>query len=170
MHAYTHTHTSSLTHPPTIPNSYSGDLHYADIAENSLPLFQQAYARIHAAQHKELFRTMPVMYVWDDHDFGANNAGGSSPSKPAATAAFVKYVPANLAAEEGQELATGVYQSYEIQGVLFIVTGDIYCICRRVGMCVHICRVVQVCTRMRNAFALQALVCVCLCERLSVYL
>ena len=51
---------------------------------------------------------------------GANNADGSSASRGAALAAFRKFVPAKLASDSPAE---GVYQSYEIQGVLFIVAG-----------------------------------------------
>ena len=104
---------------------HAGDLHYADIDENSQSRFEQAYQRVHNAEQRELFRSMPVMYVWDDHDFGANNADGDSPSKPAAMKAYRKYVPATFAAgmSNGSSRNAGIFQSYEIQGVLFILTG-----------------------------------------------
>ena len=98
---------------------HAGDLHYQDIGEDSLPRFEAAFQGVHAGEAAQLFRTVPLMYTWDDHDFGDNNAMGSSPSRSAALAAFRKYVPATLAGEAGE----GVYQSYEVQGVLFIVTG-----------------------------------------------
>ena len=97
---------------------HAGDLHYADIGENSTARFEQAFQRVHGAEQRSLFRSMPVMYVWDDHDFGPNNADSTSPSRPAATKTFRKFVPAAFA--EGTD---GVYQSYEIQGVLFVLTG-----------------------------------------------
>ena len=101
---------------------HAGDLHYQDIGEDSLPRFEAAFQGVHAGEAAQLFRTVPLMYTWDDHDFGANNAIGSSPSRSAALAAFRKYVPATLAGEAG-DADGGVYQSYEVQGVLFIVTG-----------------------------------------------
>ena len=106
---------------------HAGDLHYADIAENRLPLFEEAFHQVHLHEQKELFRTMPIMYTWDDHDYGSNNADGSSASKPAAMAAFRKFVPALLACEQGPFAVDcvrdgGIFQAYEIQGVLFILT------------------------------------------------
>lgn len=108
---------------------HAGDLFYGDIAENDMQRYDTAFHRIHAAEQRHVFRAMPTMYIWDDHDFGPNNADGSSLSKPAALAAFRKYVPATVAVEKSQlptqsVTSAGVFQSYEIQGVLFIVTGN----------------------------------------------
>jgi hypothetical protein len=110
---------------------HAGDLHYRDIGEDLLQRFEAAYHSVHAPEADgpaQLFRTMPVMYTWDDHDYGANDADGSSLSKSAALTAYRKYVPATLAGYEGPAAVDGVkdggiFQSYEIQGVLFVITG-----------------------------------------------
>ena len=101
---------------------HAGDLHYADIDEDSTVRFERAFQRVHAAEQRVLFRTTPVMYVWDDHDFGSNNADSTSPSRPAATKTFRKFVPATY----GEGDTDGIYQSYEIQGVLFVLTGCLW--------------------------------------------
>ena len=73
---------------------HMGDLHYEDITRNEVAVFGQAFARVHASPAQSaLFRSTSVAYVWDDHDFGANNSARSSPSRAAALAAYRRFVP-----------------------------------------------------------------------------
>lgn len=73
---------------------HMGDLHYEDIGRNAPERFRRAYDKVLASPRQSaMFRAMPLVYVWDDHDFGPNNADGTSPSKPAAFAVYREVVP-----------------------------------------------------------------------------
>ncbi|EKX43266.1 hypothetical protein GUITHDRAFT_140586 [Guillardia theta CCMP2712] len=107
--------------PPPLVFIQAGDLHYQNIAEDSLARFEDAYHKVHSSPtQRELFSKMPIIYIWDDHDFGGNNAIGTSKSKPAALAAYRKFVPAKLA-EEADGGAAGIFQAYSLNGVRVLV-------------------------------------------------
>lgn len=95
-----------------------GDMHYENISTNSPLLFHAAYDRVFRCEPQaKLYREIPTVYVWDDHDYGPNNADGTSASKPAAAAAYRSRVP-HYPLEE----STSVYHSFDIGRVRFIVT------------------------------------------------
>lgn len=72
---------------------HMGDLFYGNIAENNPNLYCEAYYKVFASQvQKTLWQSTPIVYMWDDHDYGPNNSGGTSASKPAATTAYKKFV------------------------------------------------------------------------------
>ena len=72
----------------------AGDFFYANIESNDEERFRDEYetALTRPAQ-AALYRTAPIAYVWDDHDFGPNDADASSPSRPAAQSAYRSIVP-----------------------------------------------------------------------------
>jgi hypothetical protein len=72
----------------------TGDLFYGDIGPNDQTAFRAAYdeALTRPAQ-AALYRSVPIAYVWDDHDFGQNDADASAPSRPAAMAAYRDLAP-----------------------------------------------------------------------------
>lgn len=73
---------------------HMGDFHYRDISGNSEELFAQAFRDVIANQRQaDLYSSVPLAYMWDDHDYGANNSGASSASRPAAQSAYRKFVP-----------------------------------------------------------------------------
>jgi PhoD-like phosphatase len=72
----------------------TGDLHYQNISTDDPAAFAVAYDRVLTAPAQAaLYRATPVAYVWDDHDFGGNDADGSSASWPAARAMYERSVP-----------------------------------------------------------------------------
>ncbi|MCU0261376.1 MAG: hypothetical protein MUE78_10180, partial [Ilumatobacteraceae bacterium] len=72
----------------------TGDLHYQNIATDDPDAFATAYDRVLTAPAQAaLYRSTPIAYVWDDHDFGGNDADGSSASWPAARASYEQTVP-----------------------------------------------------------------------------
>lgn len=98
----------------------AGDMHYRNIGENDLDPFRAAFAQVHAAPAQSaLYRSVPLAYVWDDHDYGPNDADGSSPSRPAAWAAYRSHVP-------HYELPSGdqgpINQAFTVGRVRFILT------------------------------------------------
>jgi phosphodiesterase/alkaline phosphatase D-like protein len=73
---------------------HTGDLHYADITRNDPAAFAAAYRRVLTASTQSvLHRFVPIGYVWDDHDYGSNNADRTWASRPAALAAYRVFVP-----------------------------------------------------------------------------
>lgn len=98
---------------------HTGDLHYEDIAENSVDVFRRAYGRaLGSAAQTLLFRSTAVNYNWDDHDFGPNNSDRTSPSREASRAAYREMVPHYpFASESG-----AIYHAFTIGRVRFLVT------------------------------------------------
>ena len=78
---------------------HMGDLFYADIpgtgdAVQDLPDFRAAYRDVWKSPSQgELYRNRPLVYTWDDHDFGPDNSHGGSDSKDGARKAYQMLVP-----------------------------------------------------------------------------
>lgn len=73
---------------------HMGDLHYANIARDDPALFGDRYEDVLTSPAQAaLYRSVPVSYVWSDHDYGPQDADSSSPSRAAARAAYRTYVP-----------------------------------------------------------------------------
>ena len=97
---------------------HMGDLHYANISTNTPVLFHNEYDRVLASPPQaRLLRNVPTAYVWDDHDYGPNNADGTSASKPAAASVYRSRVPHYPLPD-----ATGIWQTWDIGRVRFVIT------------------------------------------------
>jgi hypothetical protein len=73
---------------------FTGDLHYANISANDPSMFAAAYDTVLGQPAPAaMLREMPIAYVWDDHDYGPNDADRDSPAKPAAHSAYRIHVP-----------------------------------------------------------------------------
>jgi hypothetical protein len=71
-----------------------GDLHYANIERDDPDLFRDVLDELlENPGPSALLRSTPLAYVWDDHDYGGNNADGTSPSRAAAQAVYREYAP-----------------------------------------------------------------------------
>ncbi|MGY1708833.1 alkaline phosphatase D family protein [Geodermatophilus sp. SYSU D00758] len=99
---------------------HMGDLHYANIATDDVTEFGDRYADVLTAPAQAaLYRTVPVAYVWGDHDYGPNDADASSPTREAARAAYRSHVPHHELAEGG----TGaVHHAFTVGRVRVVVT------------------------------------------------
>jgi phosphodiesterase/alkaline phosphatase D-like protein len=98
---------------------HMGDFHYLNIGRNDADAFRRAYDRVLASPRQSaLYRSTPITYVFDDHDFGSNNADGTSASAPAATAVYRERVPHFPL----QPATTGIQQAFSIGRVRVIVT------------------------------------------------
>jgi phosphodiesterase/alkaline phosphatase D-like protein len=99
---------------------HMGDFHYEDIAVNDPAVFRRTYDRVLTSPTQGLlYRHVPIVYMWDDHDFGPNGSGGSSPSRSASLATYRQLVPHYPLADDG---AAGIQQSFTIGRVRVIVT------------------------------------------------
>ncbi len=73
---------------------HMGDFHYLNIGKNDVDAFRRAYDRVLASPRQGLlFRTVPITYIFDDHDFGDNDSHGESESGPAAIGVYRERVP-----------------------------------------------------------------------------
>ena len=98
-----------------------GDMHYANISRDDPRLFRAAWDTVLASTTQgALYRSVPLAYVWDDHDFGPNDADGSSPARPAARRVYREYAPHfPLPAGDGD---AAIYQAFSIGRARFIMT------------------------------------------------
>ena len=98
-----------------------GDLHYEDIRVNQRSKFRAAYDKVLASPPQaNLYRQVPFVYIWDDHDFTGDNSDHSSKAHEAARLTYEEYVPHYpLAAGEGD---VAIYQAFDVGRVKFILT------------------------------------------------
>ncbi len=97
-----------------------GDLHYANL-ESSNPddhLAQYGRALTQPGQ-AVLFASTPTAYVWDDHDFGPNDADSSSLSRDAVSEAYRQAVP-HFGVDP--DPSTSIAQAFTVGRVRFVLT------------------------------------------------
>ena len=82
--------------------------------------FARAYQDVLTSPtQSELFRNVPVAYMWDDHDYGSDNSDVTSPSRAAALASyrvFVPHYPMNAASE------STIHQAFTVGRVRVVLT------------------------------------------------
>jgi len=96
-----------------------GDLHYEDITSARPEPFKSAYRRVHRSPAQAaLFRSVPLAYMWDDHDYGPNNSSREAPGQNTARRVYREYVP-----HYGTQNGTGpIYQAFTAGRVRFLLT------------------------------------------------
>jgi alkaline phosphatase D len=73
---------------------HTGDFHYADIKRNRIRLFRDAFdAHLSAPSLRTMLEKIPLIYQWDDHDFGPNNSNRNSPSREMSRTTYRQLVP-----------------------------------------------------------------------------
>lgn len=100
-----------------------GDFHYENIAENDPAAFRRAYdENLTARRQSHFYRQVPIAYVWDDHDYGPDDADRTSPSRPAALETYRQYVPHYplVAGPDGE--VDSIQQAFTVGRVRFILT------------------------------------------------
>ncbi len=98
-----------------------GDFYYGDIVSDDSDAFRYAFGEtLTQPGQTALYRNVPIAYVWDDHDYGPNNAGADSPSREAALAAYRDLVPHYDFAMDGTDAP--ITQSFTIGRVRFLLT------------------------------------------------
>lgn len=104
-----------------------GDLHYTNISRDDPRLFRAAWDTVLSSTSQgALYRTVPLAYVWDDHDFGPNGSDIRSPSRAAARKVYREYAPHYpLPADSALPQAQGnlpIYQAFTLGRARFILT------------------------------------------------
>lgn len=102
---------------------HTGDFHYNNITTNNPDIYRTAFTEVLAEPtHTDFWKKFPVVYMWDDHDYGANDSDSTSPSRSAARQAFREIVPHYpLAAGIGD---SPVYFTFSVGRCRFIVTDN----------------------------------------------
>lgn len=97
----------------------TGDLHYGDNGVNDLDRYRDVMdLTLRQPAQSALYRSTPIAYVWDDHDYGANDADGNSPSRQAAMTSYREHVPSyELGGDDSP-----VYQAFTVGRVRFVLT------------------------------------------------
>jgi PhoD-like phosphatase len=98
-----------------------GDLHYGNVTDSDAGTFLGLYDRVLTAPAQAaLYRSTPVAYVWDDHDYGTNDADAGAPSRDAARAAYRQAVP--YGELPGGSDSGAIYQAFTMGRVRFLLT------------------------------------------------
>jgi alkaline phosphatase D len=88
-----------------------GDNVYGDtgsFSDAAIPTLTQSYKKLSSRQEFDRFRrSVPMMTTWDDHDFGANDAGGSFAFKERAEQIYETY----WSSSDEVKSRPGVYES-----------------------------------------------------------
>jgi alkaline phosphatase D len=97
-----------------------GDLHYEDIGTPDIDRYRQAFASVTASpEQASVYRSVPLAYMWDDHDYGPNNSSSAAIVQETARRAYRRYVP-------HYPLASGsdgpVHQRFDVGRVRFLLT------------------------------------------------
>lgn len=105
---------------------HGGDLHYYDIGSgvhvpgHDLATYRRAYddVLLQPRQHA-LYRNVATAYMYDDHDFGPDNADSTSPGRLNAMQVYQERVPHHQRGASGPQAPN--YQSFQIGRVLFVM-------------------------------------------------
>ena len=98
---------------------HMGDFHYLNIARDDPDAFRRAYDRVlDSPRQSALYRSTPIAYIYDDHDYGPDNSDSTSPSRSAATSVYRERVPHYPLARGAQTSQ----QAFDIGRVRVIIT------------------------------------------------
>jgi phosphodiesterase/alkaline phosphatase D-like protein len=98
-----------------------GDFHYLDIKQNNRDAFRRGYDLVLASPTQSaLYRNVPFVYMWDDHDFGGNDSNAEANVHEAARLTYQEYVPHYpLVAGSGN---VPIHHAFTVGRVRFILT------------------------------------------------
>ncbi len=98
---------------------HMGDLHYSDTNGTEAEYYRYNYDNVlgHVAQGP-FFRSMPVAYTWDDHDFAGNDSNSTSVGRDTARVVYKERVPHYPLGAAGGTVA----QAFTVGRVRFIMT------------------------------------------------
>jgi phosphodiesterase/alkaline phosphatase D-like protein len=99
----------------------TGDLHYDDIDTADLGRFRNSYQKAFLRRDMRLMgRSVPFVYVWDDHDFGPNNSDTTAPGRLESGRAYrecVPHYPLDASEENGP-----IYQAFTVNNTRIVLT------------------------------------------------
>jgi alkaline phosphatase D len=98
-----------------------GDFHYENLDSEDPDVYRQAYRDVLASRSQSaLYRSTPIAYMWDDHDYGPNNSDRFAPGQEAAREAYRTMIPHYpLAAGLGN---VPIFQAFTMGRLRFVMT------------------------------------------------
>lgn len=102
-----------------------GDMHYRDIKDGDIEKYRKAYRDVFSQKRqRNLYKDLPIVYIWDDHDYSKNNSDGHYKGKYSASQVYRETVPHYPLTEDlDKNLNLGaIYHSFIVGRVRFIVT------------------------------------------------
>ncbi len=98
-----------------------GDFHSEDFRTPSTEAYRAAYDRaLRSPAQARLYRSVPIVYVWDDQDYGARQADRSSPGREAVQQVYREIVP-HYPLPAGDPSGP-IYHAFSVGRVRFVVT------------------------------------------------
>jgi alkaline phosphatase D len=98
-----------------------GDLHYENIDDRCMVRFDSAYHEVFSSKaQKGLYQNVPLVYMWDDHDYGANNSDANNPCRTTAIQQYKSYIPHYPLAFEGE--TAPISQVFDVGRVTYVLS------------------------------------------------
>ena len=98
-----------------------GDLHYTNISRPDPRQYRAAWDTVlSSSTQSALYRSVPLAYVWDDHDFGPNGSDARNPGRNVACEIYREYAPVDSLPVGRMDGA--IYHAFSIGRVRFIMT------------------------------------------------
>ncbi|CAB4589368.1 MAG: phosphatase PAP2 family protein [Actinobacteria bacterium] len=95
-----------------------GDIHYGNIESTEPGPFLDAFDRLLTRPAQAAFyRSTPIAYVWDDHDYGPNDADATSPGREAVADVYRSVVPSAALVDD-----VAIFQAFTVGRVRFVLT------------------------------------------------
>jgi len=102
---------------------HTGDFHYSDIRENRVEVFRTAYnSHLSAPALRTMLANIPLIYQWDDHDYGPNDSNKSSPSREASLRNYRELVPHYPLTVAAADASAPTDQAFTVGRVSFILS------------------------------------------------
>lgn len=105
---------------------HTGDFHYFNIDKNKVELFRAAYDKhLSAPRLSAMLTSVPLIYQWDDHDYGKNDSNRTSNSRQASLQnyqEFIPHFPLNVVDEDTPKAGAPTDQAFTIGRVRFILS------------------------------------------------
>lgn len=96
---------------------HTGDLHYYNLEVADVSQYRSAYQNVMAnANQAACWANTPIVYSWDDHDYGANNSDSTNVGKAEVQQAYREYVPHPTLPD-----SAGIYHTFVVGRVRFII-------------------------------------------------
>lgn len=105
---------------------HTGDFHYENVDHNDVTLFRAAYNRhLSAPSLSTMLNTVPLIYQWDDHDYGKNDSNRTSNSRQASLKNYLEFIPhypLTVTDEETSSVGAPTDQAFTVGRVRFILS------------------------------------------------